>query len=224
VINENTFSKGDVFLSFLIIEYTPYIMLQTPQQFFIGIDEVGRGPLAGPVAVGAVAATQEMIERFRDIRESKQLSAKKREEWSARIHAEAGDDLRIAVGFISATMIDKIGIASAIRRALGEAIGKLGVDPKEARVLLDGGLKAPLEYEDQQTIIRGDVSETVIAMASVVAKVDRDRRMIALATQYPGYGFASHVGYGTKAHIAAIKEQGFTPEHRRSFCRNIVVS
>ena len=190
----------------------------------IGIDEVGRGPLAGPVAVGAIAATPTVIERFRDIRESKQLSAKKREEWSARMHAEAGDDLRIAVGFVEASVIDEIGIAPAIRQALHTAITALNINPDSARVLLDGGLKAPPEYHDQETIIRGDASETVIAMASVVAKVARDALMIALAEQYPEYGFASHVGYGTSAHIAAIKEHGFTSEHRRSFCRNIVIS
>jgi ribonuclease HII len=193
--------------------------------YTIGIDEVGRGPLAGPVAVGALRASPRALRAFRDIRESKQLSKQKRGEWVAKMRAYRSahpDDIDWAVAFVSASVIDKIGIAPSIRRALRNALNHLAVAPEQATVLLDGGLKAPPEYRDQKTIIRGDASETVIAMASVVAKVARDKRMALLARKYSKWGFANHVGYGTKDHISAIKKYGLSPEHRRTFCRGII--
>ncbi len=197
-------------------------MKKLPPKFQIGIDEVGRGPLAGPVAVGAVVATPRMIRRFRDIKESKQLTAKAREEWYARIQDSVGDDLRFAVSFVSASMIDRKGIVWAIRHALAASIKKLNVNPAECRVLLDGGLVAPAEYTAQQTIIRGDASETVIAMASVMAKVKRDRLMIARNKKLSMYEFPVHKGYGTKKHIHAIRTHGPSKEHRLTFLTRIV--
>lgn len=191
-------------------------------QFIIGVDEVGRGPLAGPVAVGAVVVTPAMIRRFRDIKESKQLTPKAREEWYARIQKSVGDDLRFAVSFVSASKTDRKGIAWSIRRALAASLKKLAVNPDECRVLLDGGLSAPPEYVLQQTIVRGDATETAIAMASVVAKVLRDRCMVRLDKKYPKYGFAIHKGYGTKRHIHAISKHGVSPEHRLTFLSRIV--
>ena len=187
-------------------------------RFIIGIDEVGRGPLAGPVAVGAVAATAAMLRKFRTIKESKQLSEAKREEWSKLIHAAASNELHLAVSMVSAKEIDRIGIAPAIRKALAASLKKLNLDPRDSTVLLDGGLKAPPEYKKQKTIIRGDASETAIAMASVIAKVKRDRLMVTLDAKYPKYGFAQHKGYGTSLHIKAIKKHGLTPLHREHFC------
>lgn len=191
-------------------------------KYIIGIDEVGRGPLAGPVAVGAVVATPAMLRRFRDIKESKQLTSRAREEWSALIQKAMGGELRFAVSFVSAKMIDQKGIAWAIRSALAASLKKLKVNPGECRVLLDGGLCAPPEYKAQQTIIRGDAQETVIAMASVIAKVARDRRMTALAATSPLYGFAAHKGYGTRMHIRAIQKHGPSPEHRLTFLSRII--
>lgn len=191
-------------------------------KFIIGIDEVGRGPLAGPVAVGALVATPEILRRYKKIKESKQLTPKRREEWHARITQDLGPELRYAVSYVSAKKIDERGIAWAIRHALAESLRKLNVNPKDCTVLLDGGLKAPLEYIHQETIIRGDAKETVIAMASVMAKVERDRRMVALHKKLPNYGFAAHKGYGTRAHIQAIKKHGPSPEHRLTFLRNIL--
>lgn len=191
------------------------------KHYYIGIDEVGRGPLAGPVAVGAVFASTEKIAEFSAIKESKQLSEKKREMWNAKILAGCDENLRTHVAFVLAGRIDEVGIAPAIKEALIEAITALGANPGEVRVLLDGGLKAPSEYVDQETIIKGDANETVIAMASVVAKVARDHVMNELDMQCPGYGLAKHKGYGTAAHIAAIKEKGLSPMHRKSFCGNI---
>ena len=187
----------------------------------MGIDEVGRGPLAGPVAVGVIVATRQVLRKFRLIKESKQLSSAQREEWFARITNELSPDLRHSVAFVSALMIDQKGIAHAIRTALARALADTNVLPNECDVRLDGGLRAPSAYSRQQTIIKGDEKETTIAMASVMAKVLRDRRMYALAKKYPEYGFERHVGYGTAIHIAAIKKYGLLPEHRKSFCRNI---
>lgn len=194
---------------------------QHPVKYIVGIDEVGRGPLAGPVAVGVVVATKQALRKFRAIKESKQLTRAQREAWFARIIEAQSFDLRFAVAFVSAGVIDKKGIAPAIRTALARALKQTGVHPDECEIRLDGGLHAPAEFVRQQTIIKGDEKETTIAMASVIAKVLRDRRMYALAKKYPQYGFERHVGYGTAAHIAAIKKNGLLPEHRKSFCRNI---
>ncbi|HXK37748.1 MAG TPA: ribonuclease HII [Candidatus Paceibacterota bacterium] len=190
-------------------------------KYIIGIDEVGRGPLAGPVAVGAILATPDMLQAFTEIKESKQLSEKKRELWNDKILAARGEGLRSVVCFVPAEEIDVIGIAPAIKKALKEGLVQLAVDPTECRVLLDGGLYAPEEYINQETIIGGDGKETIIAMASVVAKVARDRLMVQLAESYPEYDFAKHKGYGTKAHMDAIRTHGLSKEHRRSFCKNI---
>lgn len=189
--------------------------LQT--KFIIGIDEVGRGPLAGPVAVGALCATPRMLKKFRLIKESKQLSHAQREVWYERIVAACGNELCFAVSFVSPQIIDRSGITFAIRLALARSIEKLAVDPKACMVLLDGGLKAPEKYLYQQTIIHGDAQEVAIAMASVVAKVLRDRRMVRLHKKYPQYGFALHKGYGTKAHYRALKQHGPAQIHRKSF-------
>ena len=187
-------------------------------KYIIGIDEVGRGPLAGPLAVGAVAATSRMLKKFLTIKESKQLSETKREEWSKKMHGAASPDLRLAVAMVSAKEIDRIGIAPAIRKALVAVLRKLDVDPTCCEVLLDGGLKAPPEYKRQQTIIRGDITETAIAMASVIAKVKRDRLMVARDKKYPVYGFAQHKGYGTPLHMAALRKHGLSELHRANFC------
>ena len=190
-------------------------------KYIIGIDEVARGPLAGPVAVGAMLVTPRIRRQFRNIKESKQLSPAQREEWCERIRRSSGPELRFAVSFVSAGVIDAKGIQHAIRLALKRSIEKLEVDPSECLVLLDGGLRAPEEFTEQKTIIRGDANETVIAMASVVAKVSRDRLMVRLSKKYPAYGFARHKGYGTRAHYDAIRKHGVSPEHRRSFLSRI---
>ncbi len=205
---------------FLFVLYTEEVK-QPPPNLFIGIDEVGRGPLAGPVAVGVAMATPEVIRKFKQIKESKQLSAKQREEWYAKISAPQSG-VRFAVSFVSAPMIDKRGIAPSIRTALARGLKKLSPDPKRTRVLLDGGLYAPEEYIYQETIIRGDAKETIIAIASVVAKVKRDRLMHRLHDAFPKYGFDMHVGYGTKKHVDAILKYGITSEHRETFCTNIL--
>ena len=187
----------------------------------IGIDEAGRGPLAGPVAVGAAAVPHGFDwAQVAGATDSKKMTEKSRE----RVYAimcdlrEAGK-LDFAVAFSSAEMIDTEGIVPAIRAALARAIAGLSdVAPREAKVLLDGGLRAPDEYEDQQTIIRGDLSERVISLASIAAKVERDHLLVEAAKRYPAYGFEIHKGYGTLAHRAAIDKYGLCDFHRATFC------
>ncbi|OHA82442.1 MAG: hypothetical protein A3B07_02350 [Candidatus Yonathbacteria bacterium RIFCSPLOWO2_01_FULL_43_27] len=202
-------------------------MKKIPVQYLIGVDEVGRGPLAGPVAVGAVCVHikhQKILEKWgRGFRDSKKLSARGREEWMVKIKkAEEDGFLEYSVAFVSSRVIDKKGIAPSIRTALFQSLTSLEkskIQPQISRVLLDGGLRAPVAYEDQKTIIKGDEKELVIALASIVAKVTRDAYMIKLGKKFPAYGFEKHKGYGTRAHYTAIKKHGITSHHRKSFLK-----
>lgn len=191
-------------------------------KYLIGIDEVGRGPLAGPVAVGAfVFLTKESSKFFKGVKESKQLTEEKREEWSKKIkEIQKQGHINFFVTFQSEKIIDTKGLSFAIRNALKISLKKLKIDPKEALVLLDGGLKAPREYIHQKTIIKGDAKEKVIALASICAKVMRDRKMKKIGKKYPEYGFEIHKGYGTGRHREAIQKYGMCILHRRSFCKN----
>ena len=185
----------------------------------VGIDEVGRGPIAGPVAVGAFCFLNEKAKKyFRGVKESKQLSEKKREEWFAQILIrKKSGAIDFAVNFETEKVIDTKGLSFAIKRALRKSLSEVLPDPHSCKVLLDGGLKAPAEYTNQKTIIKGDEKEMVIALASICAKVLRDRKMNVLAKKYPNYGFEKHKGYGTRAHYKAIKKYGLLSTHRRSF-------
>jgi ribonuclease HII len=193
-------------------------------KYLIGIDEVGRGPIAGPVAVGAfVFLKNEARKFFKGVKESKQLTEEKREEWYAKIlEAHKLGLINFAVTFQSKKVIDEKGISFAIKKALAMSLIKLKIKPDEALVLLDGGLKAPLEYKNQKTIIKGDIKEQVIALASICAKVSRDRKMRIWAKKYPKYRLDVNKGYGTKSHYEAIKKNGLTNLHRRSFLRDFL--
>jgi ribonuclease HII len=208
-------------------------------KYIIGIDEVGRGPLAGPVAVGAVLIYAEHYKKvarlFPVVKDSKKLSPKARAEWLVKIReAEQAGFLLSSVAFVSPSAIDKKGIVPTIRTALARALESIeknyttrapfqGKALEKARVLLDGGLCAPAEYKNQKTIIKGDEKELVIALASIVAKVTRDARMVKLVKKFPHYGFEKHKGYGTRLHYAAIKKYGITPHHRKSFLKGVVI-
>jgi len=198
-------------------------------KYLLGIDEVGRGPLAGPVMVGVVLVPIDFSwQRLPRVADSKSLSAKVRSTiYEDAVVLQQEGALDFAVGAVSAATIDKIGIVPAITAALTEALTAIeerfvGDLPAVATVRLDGGLRAPARYRDQCTIIKGDVTEPVIRLASIVAKVTRDEYMIKLAHKaaYAPYDFASHKGYGTKKHRVAILQHGVSPEHRSSFCRN----
>lgn len=195
-------------------------------KYIIGIDEAGRGPLAGSVAVGAtcVSVDNKNFKKFsRGVRDSKKLSEKQREEWFVKMTFEKKlGKFDFSVAFASAKMIDTRGLSFAIRHALASALKKLNYPPEETLVLLDGGLHAPKEYLHQKTIIHGDDIEPIISLASISAKVIRDRKMRALAKKYPEYGFEKHKGYGTKAHYEAIERYGILDGiHRKSFLESI---
>jgi len=189
-------------------------------KWIIGIDEVGRGPLAGPVTVCAVAMTVPLYKKrhWPKLTDSKKLSIKNREHWyrMAKQYEKSGD-IKIAIASRSAVQIDRKGISACIRDCISSALKKLDIDPSVTRVLLDGGLRAPVQYVDQQTIIRGDQFEQIISMASVIAKVTRDGYMTKMHQQYPGYGWDHNKGYGTKQHLSAIKKLAMTTLHRKTF-------
>ena len=183
----------------------------------IGVDEAGRGPLAGPVSVGVCAVPDGFdMSLFTGIRDSKTLSEKKRDEWYTKITKETV--LRWSVVLISAEYIDREGIVPAIRAGLTRALQKVTCAPEDSVVLLDGGLHAPEEYGNQKTIIRGDASEPLISAAAILAKVTRDHYMLEQAHKYPEYGFERHKGYGTKQHREAIVQHGMSKLHRKTFC------
>lgn len=194
-------------------------------QTIIGIDEAGRGPIAGPVAVGAVSwkmddgqVTQEIKKLLPEIKDSKQLSEKKREEiFNGIVALSKTTSLRYSVALVDSTYIDRWGIVPAIRQGIAGVLKKVVDETKDAEIMLDGGLKAPEIFVNQKTYIRGDATHLPIALASIAAKVLRDRHMIVLAQKHPEYGFEKHKGYGTKAHYTALAEFGETEEHRKSF-------
>lgn len=180
-----------------------------------GIDEAGRGPLAGPVVVGiAIMKPDSFIEGVND---SKKVSENKREALYEKITEEAID---WAVGIVDETEIDKINILNAIKKALTMAITNLKVKPE--MILVDA-----LEHIDTcsipyTSVIKGDAKIYSISAASIIAKVTRDRIMQEYDEIYPQYGFSSHKGYGTAKHIEAIKTYGLCPIHRRSFTKNFI--
>ena len=190
-----------------------------------GIDEGGRGPLAGPVVVACVIMPKDsMIEGVND---SKKIAEKKREKLYEQIIEEA---LGFGVGIISQEEIDRINILNATKEGLTTAIKEMEKDLKEKQrdfdkpeiILVDALTKIDTDHIPYRSIIKGDAKSYSIAAASIIAKVTRDRIMREWAEVYPMYGFEKHKGYGTAAHIAAIKEYGLCPLHRRSFVKNIV--
>ncbi len=211
----------------------------------IGIDEVGRGPIAGPVCV---AAFQFKIKNYRlkikktelPLRDSKKLTRIQREKWYTHLSLWKKEGIvDFYISYIHADRIDKIGIAPAIKMALSRSLYKLTnsslnsfsneaneaktslLQPVTHNLLLDGGLYAPKEFKNQKTIIKGDEKKLHIMFASIVAKVCRDRLMSRHAKKFPGFSFDRHVGYGTKGHYLEIQNNGLTPLHRRSFLKKM---
>ncbi|MFC7392534.1 ribonuclease HII [Scopulibacillus cellulosilyticus] len=173
-----------------------------------GIDEAGRGPLAGPVVAAAVILKPEAT--LYGINDSKQLSKKQRQQFVTMIYDQA---VSVGVGIVSACEIDKINIYQAAKKAMEKAVDALSVVPEH---LLIDAMTLPINIP-QTSIVKGDAKSISIAAASIIAKEERDRMMTELDGIYPGYDFASHAGYGTKNHLAALEELGPCPEHRRSF-------
>lgn len=182
--------------------------------YIAGVDEVGRGPLAGPVVTAAVILKRGAL--IEGINDSKKLSEKKREELYDIIMREA---LAVSVASESHTVIDEINILNATKKAMKQAIMSLEITPD--LVLIDAVKLDDLPME-QNNIIKGDAKSISIAAASIIAKVTRDRLMVEEAKNYPAYGFDSNKGYGTVGHIAAIKEKGLCPIHRKTFTKGLL--
>lgn len=202
----------------------PRIISKIPPECVVGIDEAGRGPLAGPVAVGTVKIGRNFNKKFfKGIKDSKKLTEEEREMWfELAKEAHKKGELDFAVSLVSHSVIDRHGMTKAVRIGIKKNLKNLSVPHAESHIFLDGLLKAPEEYRHQLTIIKGDEKVPVISLASVVAKVTRDRYMKKIAKKYPKYGFERHKGYATESHRKAITTFGITPIHRVSFLRNIL--
>ncbi|PIR57944.1 MAG: ribonuclease HII [Parcubacteria group bacterium CG10_big_fil_rev_8_21_14_0_10_38_31] len=187
-------------------------------RYVVGIDEAGRGPLAGPVFVGAVLVDMKdkhKLKLLKGIKDSKKISQKKREEWSQVLR----NNFEYHTSSISNSMIDKIGIQRAVLLGVKRVLRKMKRRPDI--VLLDGLLRAPESYK-QETIIKGDEKIPAISAASIVAKVGRDKKMVLIHADFPEYGFDRHKGYGTKLHYENIKKNGLSSCHRKTFCVNCI--
>ncbi len=183
-------------------------------QYICGIDEVGRGPLAGPVVAGAVILPKD--ETILYLNDSKKLSEKKRESLYEEIMDKA---YATGIGVVGPERIDEINILQATYEAMRQAIGNLKVRPD---LLLNDAVTIPEVDIPQVPIIKGDAKSVSIAAASIIAKVTRDRMMVEYDKTLPGYDFASNKGYGTKTHMEALRKLGPTSIHRRSFIKNII--
>lgn len=183
-------------------------------ELICGIDEVGRGPLAGPVVACACILPRDC--RILYVNDSKKLTEKKREELYEEINDKA---VSIGIGSASHERIDEINILNATYEAMREAVSRLDPAPD---ILLNDAVTIPGVTIRQVPIIKGDAKSISIACASIIAKVTRDRLMVEYDEKYPGYGFASNKGYGSAEHIKALKSLGPTPIHRRSFIGNFV--
>lgn len=183
-------------------------------QAICGIDEVGRGPLAGPVVAGAVILPKDCTILY--LNDSKKLSEKKREELYDIIMEKA---VSVGIGLVSPQRIDEINILQATYEAMRQAIQNLSVSPD---ILLNDAVTIPQVTMPQVPIIKGDAKSLSIAAASVVAKVTRDRLMVEYDKLMPQYGFASNKGYGSREHQEALKKYGATPIHRQTFIHNFI--
>lgn len=196
-------------------------------KWLVGVDEAGRGPLAGPVAVGVAVVPFEFDwNLLPGVGDSKAIKPKVREDlFQLVIDLKKQGRLDFAVTQSSASRIDKDGIVPAIKLAMAQCFRKLDLQPEACQVLLDGSLQAPEKFTLQRTIINGDATEPVIGLASILAKVTRDRYMerMGLKAELAPYRLEVHKGYGTKLHRELIQKHGLSVIHRRSFCRNIQV-
>lgn len=190
----------------------------------IGIDEVGRGSLAGPVVLAAVLCIEPIRwihPKLGPIRDSKRLTPRMRETWFQHLTVHPGIQWRVAR--VGNSVIDRINIAQAANRGAHRLVKRLALchAPLTAFVWLDGGLALP-EYIPHRSVIKGDERIPIVAAASIVAKVWRDRLMVRLARKFPDYGFERHKGYGTRLHYERLRRAGLSPLHRRSFLSRII--
>lgn len=198
-----------------LLEFDKQQVIRQESNFIIGIDEAGRGPLAGPVVACACFIPPDTIQHFNDVNDSKKLTEAKREELFTRLTA-IGTSVIYGVGFATAEEIDQLNILQATFLAMRRAAQKFAQMP-DSCALIDGPYPVQGLSLKQVPIVDGDAKSLVIAAASIIAKVTRDHYMTVLDKLYPGYGFAGHKGYGTAKHLQALKELGPCPEHRRTF-------
>lgn len=194
-------------------------------QWVIGVDEVGRGPVAGPVTVCAFAVRVEFLDDINNMgfRDSKKISPQKREAFAQILNNCAHLHMCTwAIESNSSETIDSQGISFAIADAIKRCFEKLDIHPELADVYLDGGLRAPRSYFRQHTVTHGDDLFPVISCASILAKVFRDHHMDHLDIVYPNYGFINNKGYGTYDHYKAIRRHGLSPIHRTSFLTELL--
>ncbi len=197
-------------------------------KYIVGVDEVGRGPLAGPVTVGVVVCEEKIYKKlFRNKKlppigkDSKKLKEKDREKFAKFLESLKKEKLiNFSINHVPNTIIDTKGLSFAIKKAIHLGIKNLKIKPKISEILLDGGLKAPIDFK-QKTIVKGDEKERIIAWASILAKVSRDKLMVTMGRKYPKYGLELHKGYGTAKHRQAIQKYGVSRVHRLSFCKSI---
>lgn len=188
---------------------------ETGKNLIAGIDEAGRGPLAGPVCAAAVILPKGLV--IEEINDSKKLTEKKREKLFDIIIENA---VAYSIQFCDPKIIDSINIRQATHKAMEDAVNGLSVKPEH--IFIDGNDNIPFEYP-YTYIVKGDAKSQTIAAASILAKVSRDRLMTEFDKEYPDYGFAKHKGYGTKAHMEAIQKYGVTVVHRKSFMTDKVL-
>lgn len=189
-------------------------------KYIIGVDEAGRGPIAGGVCVGLVMMENNLAlkKSFNLKKDSKQLTKLGREEWFEKItDSHKKGDIFYSCAFSSNKIIDQKGIVFAVNLAIQRLFKNLEVQPQDCEVLLDGLLRAPEGFKNQQTIVRGDETVPIIGLASIVAKVSRDKKMTKLAQKHSEYGWQTNMGYGTPGHYLAIKKYGLTDHHRKSY-------
>lgn len=212
-------------------------------KYIVGIDEVGRGPLAGPVAVGVVMCESKLYTKLKKDKhlppfgkDSKKLTPESRQKYAQYLKSlqlsTSQTVFNAVLVHISNKVIDEKGISWAIKHAiqkglykcvrkLSQASGGLSFEKEQFQILLDGGLKAPTEFRKQKTIIKGDEKEKVIAWASILAKVSRDGLMVKAHKKFPEYAFHVHKGYGTQKHREAVTKYGLSEIHRKSFCKKL---
>ncbi|HVY35691.1 MAG TPA: ribonuclease HII [Candidatus Paceibacterota bacterium] len=198
-------------------------------KWIVGVDEVGRGPLAGPVLICAIAMPADTYKKMKwhrhryTLTDSKKMSRAAREYWyheAKRMRKEG--KVRYMFARRGASTIDARGIARCVRECVDAALDRLAIAPTHCEVLLDGSLFASKKFLLQKTIIRGDSKKKIISLASVVAKVTRDKTMDRFHFMYPDYGWNENKGYGTKVHMRGIRKTGLSPLHRRTFTRNFI--
>lgn len=195
-------------------------------QKIIGIDEVGRGPLAGPVTVCAVVCDEAEYKKLKlskllpkSGKDSKKIKEKDREKFHKTLFTlKFEGKINFSITHVSNKIIDKKGISFAIKHAIKKNLENLNISTN-SKLLLDGSLKAPENFKDQRTIIKGDEKEKIIAWASILAKVERDKLMTKISKKFPSYDFHVHKGYGTKKHLIAIKRYGVTSIHRKTWIK-----